>query len=336
MRDDRLVYAEGYGGRGANERVDVWSLSKGITGVCIATLIIDGKLHLDDEIGQLLAQVYRKFGAPSGRMSQITVAQLLSHRSGLPGVYGDNKAAPGMIQVLRERSPQEADVDMLMPSIMRLKLTYDPGTKYEYSNVGYLLLGQIIESLTGKPYEAACGNRVLNHAGIKQPTLDPYWGHLTYSAGGWSLSAPEYLAFARLLRSKRSGVLTSEMSAWLEQTDGKWMDDHHTNAYTLGIIVHLVSGKLSNLFNVGAWSWEQPDAKGGVIKEKRGTYFLLAGDRAAWFASYDGVSVDNDQKAIDELDAALRQAHLAVSTWPVTDLFPSLGIGPVSDVRKNE
>jgi CubicO group peptidase (beta-lactamase class C family) len=44
MRNGKLVFAAGYGGRDANERVPVWSLSKAITAACIATLVQDGKL----------------------------------------------------------------------------------------------------------------------------------------------------------------------------------------------------------------------------------------------------------------------------------------------------
>jgi CubicO group peptidase (beta-lactamase class C family) len=59
MHDDRLVFAAGYGGRGANERVPVWSLSKAITALCIATLIRDGRLSFLDPIGRLLAPIFQ-------------------------------------------------------------------------------------------------------------------------------------------------------------------------------------------------------------------------------------------------------------------------------------
>jgi CubicO group peptidase (beta-lactamase class C family) len=49
--DNRLIFAAGYGGRAVNERVPVWILSKAITALCIATLIRDDRLQLDDPIG---------------------------------------------------------------------------------------------------------------------------------------------------------------------------------------------------------------------------------------------------------------------------------------------
>ena len=89
MRNDRLVLASGYGGRGANERVGVWSLSKAITAVCVATLVQDRRLGFDDPIGPLLVPMFKKFGQLADkRVESITVGQLIQHRSGYPRVVG--------------------------------------------------------------------------------------------------------------------------------------------------------------------------------------------------------------------------------------------------------
>jgi CubicO group peptidase (beta-lactamase class C family) len=331
MRNDRLVFAAGYGDREANDRVDIWSLSKAITALCIASLIKDNKLHLDDPIGPPLAPVFRKFGQPADkRLAQITVAQLLSHRGGFSEFVVDNRFAPGLVQILRERPPKDATVDMLMRPIMKLPLSHAPGAEYHYSNVGYLLLGQIIGALTGQRYETACANRVLAKAGIKRPALDPEWGYVSQASGGWSLSGPEFLGFARLLRAEPSPVLTPETRAFLESADGKWMDQSHVIAYTLGVMLRPVAGSASNIFSIGSWFWRQDDAKGGAINEKKGTLFGLSGDGVAWFASYNGVSSDTEPKAVDELDAALWDARRRASIWPEMDLFPSMGVGPIT------
>src|SRR5262249_27258836 len=106
MRDNRLVFAAGYGGRGATERVGIWSLSKAVTGVCIATLVQDNKLRFDDPVGPLLGPVFSKFGQPADeRLRRVTVAQLLTHRSGLPRSGSGNKFAPGVAEALRANAP---------------------------------------------------------------------------------------------------------------------------------------------------------------------------------------------------------------------------------------
>jgi len=61
------------------------SLSKAITDFCVASLIRDDRLRLDDHIGRHLASAFKRYGKPTdGRLAQITVEQLLSHRSGIP------------------------------------------------------------------------------------------------------------------------------------------------------------------------------------------------------------------------------------------------------------
>jgi CubicO group peptidase (beta-lactamase class C family) len=101
MRDNRLIFSAGYGGRGANERVPVWSLSKVITAVCIASFIKEGRLGLNDPIGPLLKPAFARFGEPEDeRLTRVTVAQILSHRSGIPRAIDDNLFAPGLVQLL--------------------------------------------------------------------------------------------------------------------------------------------------------------------------------------------------------------------------------------------
>jgi CubicO group peptidase (beta-lactamase class C family) len=202
MRDGRLAFASGHGGRDANERVPVRSLSKAITALCIASLIREKRLGLGDPIGPLLAPIFSKYGDPADeRFTRITVAQLLTHRGGIPRtVDGENLFAPGLTELLRRRAPRNARIETLLPEIVKVRLVRDAGAEFEYTNIGYVLLGQIIEVLTGRSYEAACAERVLARAGVgNTPSLDRNWGGVMQSAAGWALSGPEYLAFARLL-----------------------------------------------------------------------------------------------------------------------------------------
>ena len=326
MHDGRLVFAAGYGGRGANERVPVWSLSKAITALCIATLIRDGKLSLLDPIGRLLVPIFRKFGDPADqRLKRVTVAQLLTHRSGIPRSADDNQFAPGLVQILRERAPCQASVEMLMPQIIKVPLVREPGSELEYTNTGYLLLGQIIEVLTGKSYVAAGEERVLARAGIKAASLDRDWGPLMQAAAGWALSGPEYLAFARLLRGEQHGVLTPETSQFLTTPDDKWTDADRRVGYTLGVFVHPGQHLLPDFWHAGGHNWTQPDAAGGPIDEVRRTSFVLVGDGTGWFASYDGLSAGTAPVATVELDRSFWSIRDSVSCWPELDQFPSTG-----------
>lgn len=337
MRNGRLVFAAGYGGRGGNDRVAVWSLSKAITAVCVASLVKDGKLRFDDPIGPLLATIFNKFGEPTDeRLRRITVAQLITHRSGIPrvAVAGDNMFAPGLIELLRQRPPREVTADMLMPRILKLSLARDPGTDFEYTNMGYILLGQIIEALSGRTYEAACDERVLVKAGIKNASLDQEWGGIFQSAGGWALSGPEYLAFARLLQLTEPGFLGPNASDFLRSTEGKWTNLQRTIAYSLGVFVHpTAAGAMPNIFHAGGHNWGQNDAAGGAINVNQGTSFVLAHDGVAWFASYEGLNAGTHPEVTSELDRAFWRAHDGISSWPEHDEFSAMGVGPLAIAR---
>jgi len=325
MVEDRLVFAAGYGDRAANERVAVWSMSQPITGVCIAILVQEGKLALDDPVGKLLASVLAKHGEPGDeRLRGVTVAQLLAHRSGLPESVGDNRFAPGAVQLLQQRPLSEATVDMLLPAIMKLQLAASPGARFAYSNVGFLLLGQIIEAVTGEPYERACGERVLAKAGIREPRLDPKWGRLLHATAGWALSGPEYLAFARLLSRRGDGPLTGAMHDRLRAPADKWINERRVVAYTLGVNIHTFASAEPNIYHGGGWLWS------GTYAERRGTWFVLTNAGVAWFASFDGMLSYSNPKEVGELHEALWQASRRVSSWPAHDLFAEMGVGPIA------
>jgi CubicO group peptidase (beta-lactamase class C family) len=330
MCDNRLVFAAGYGGRGINERVPVWSLSKAITAICIAGLIGEGKLRLDDLIGPHLAPAFAKFGQPADeRLKCVTVAQLVTHRSGMPRALDENLFAPGLVQLLREHPPREAKVEMLMPRILQARLLRDPGVLFEYTNMGYLLLGQIIEALTGQTYEVACTQRVFAVAGVRNPRLDGEWGSIMQAASGWALSGPEFLASIRLLHIRSRNLFTPEVAEFLCRPEGKWMNPERTVAYTLGVIIEPFADSEPTFLHSGGHNWNQHDAAGGPIDEARATSFALMGDGAAWFVSYDGLSAGTNPQATTALNRELGRACKQVLSCPETDYFPAMGIGPV-------
>jgi CubicO group peptidase (beta-lactamase class C family) len=332
MYEGRLVLAKGYGVRGANERIPLWSLSKAVTAVCVAALVTDNKLRFDDPIGPLLAPVFKKYSAPAdARVQRITVEQLINHRAGYSHGVGGNFFAPDMESVLYRHGVRDASVSLLMPAILKLDLVREPGSGYEYSNVDYLLLGQIIEAVTGESYQRACGERVLARAGVKRPALDKTWGALLHSAAGWSLSGPEYLGFVRLLRPNAQNVVGANTERLLRSTEGKWFEERAV-AYTLGVNVRQMPD-MANLFHGGAWNWRQDDAAGGAINEDHGTRFVLAGDDVAWFASFEDISTETKPEAIRELDEAFWRARQEVTSWPTLDLFPEMGVAPISAGR---
>ena len=156
----------------------VASVSKPFTAAAIRALIAQGKLALDTRVFSL-----RKgdggildltpFGTPDPRLGDITVAHLLLHRAGW-----DRKIAGDLSyrerRVAREMgiaSPPGA-VDQVR-WIMGQPLQHDPGTRRAYSNIGYMVLGLVIEEVSGEAYLAFLRKHVARPAGIADFGADP-------------------------------------------------------------------------------------------------------------------------------------------------------------------
>ncbi len=142
LKDGELIKAKGYGL--ASMALDtpvtpetvfvLTSVTKQFTATGIMLLVQDGRLGLDDGITKYLAEVPGSWGA-------ITVRHLLTHTSGLTDRlwYGTRKERWSVFN-------EPPDVEL--------------GERWEYSDLGYVLLGVIIEKVSGKPYREFLANRI--------------------------------------------------------------------------------------------------------------------------------------------------------------------------------
>lgn len=118
-------------------RFDIGSMNKSMTKVLILKLVQEGKLKLNDKLGQFLN------GFPKDAADKISIDHLLSHQSG----YGDYHT-PEYWDIPLEEKSLAVTVDF----IKKLPILFEPGKEQEYSNAGYVLLGAIAEKITGKSY----------------------------------------------------------------------------------------------------------------------------------------------------------------------------------------
>lgn len=132
-------------------RFRIASLSKPLTAVAVLKLVDDGKLSLDDKMVDLLGLVHKEdYRDP--RISLITVRQLLQHYAG----WDRERTGDPMFQA--RKIADELGVDsppskmQIRQSVLQRRLDNHPGGKYAYSNFGYLILGQIIEEVSGQTY----------------------------------------------------------------------------------------------------------------------------------------------------------------------------------------
>jgi CubicO group peptidase (beta-lactamase class C family) len=115
------------------------SLTKQFTSMLIMQLVEQGKLRLEGKITDYLTDY------PKAAGDKITIHHLLTHTAGIPN-YSD---LPDYKTYERNRF-KPAD---LIKKFSELPLTFEPGAAFAYSNSGYVVLGAIIEKVTGKPYE---------------------------------------------------------------------------------------------------------------------------------------------------------------------------------------
>ncbi|MDO5505944.1 MAG: serine hydrolase domain-containing protein [Pseudoxanthomonas suwonensis] len=130
------------------------SIAKQLTAAAIVKLVEEGRLRLDDTLGQVLPGF-------SGELAGITIEQLLQHRSGLPD-YEDLMAAGYAGQI------REPEILALLQS--QSATLFPPGSAFRYSNSGYVLLGIVIERRSGMRFGQWLGSRLFAPIGMQHTT----------------------------------------------------------------------------------------------------------------------------------------------------------------------
>ncbi len=181
-RGGKLVVARGYGFASVENRVPVKpeslfalaSVSKALTAVTILALVQKGGIGLDDRVFGILDHLEPPRGAKvDERLRAITVRMCLNHsggwdrkRSGDPNAFG-----PRVERALGVRPPVTAH--QLARYMMGRPLDFDPGTEAHYSNFGFVLLGLVIERVTGSPYVRALEQITLRPMGLNRVRMTP-------------------------------------------------------------------------------------------------------------------------------------------------------------------
>lgn len=144
----------------ADALFDGGSLTKVFTSAAIFKLVEEGRLKLDDPLGELFRSVPRD-------KAGITVAQLLAHRSGVANFIGRGGARlPESAWTVEGYDYSPATRREMLSRAWAAPLLFPPGTRDEYSNYGYNLLAAVIERASGRSYEAYVRERILIPAGM--------------------------------------------------------------------------------------------------------------------------------------------------------------------------
>lgn len=163
-KDGGVILAKGYGMADRDKKVRatadtvmcVGSVTKQFTGAAILKLEAQGKLKVTDPITRYFKDV------PEDKAG-ITLHQLLTHTAGFGAELGDDYQKIGRDDFIR--------------LALQSKLRSKPGERHRYSNVGYSLLGAVIEVVTGQSYEQYLHDQLFVPAGMmKTGYLLPKWG----------------------------------------------------------------------------------------------------------------------------------------------------------------
>ncbi|MFF5114093.1 serine hydrolase domain-containing protein [Streptosporangium sp. NPDC000509] len=146
----------------ADGRVRIGSNTKTFVATVVLQLVGEGRIKLDGPIEKYLPGMIR---GKAGDGRKITVRQLLQHTSGLPNY---TRYMHGDFSKIQHRYVEARD---MIDVALRHKASFRPGTSWEYSNTGYLLLGLIVQKVTGRPIAEEVTKRVIDRAGLR----DTYW-----------------------------------------------------------------------------------------------------------------------------------------------------------------
>jgi CubicO group peptidase (beta-lactamase class C family) len=141
------------------------SITKTFNAICIMQLRDRGLIKLTDPIVKYVPEL-RKAHNPFGSMNDITIKQLLSHSAGFrAGTFpwgGDEAWHPF-------EPPSWEQLAAMMPYTA---VEYAPGTKYSYSNPGYVYLGRVIEDVMQEPFETYIDKEILRPLGMTRAFFD--------------------------------------------------------------------------------------------------------------------------------------------------------------------
>lgn len=181
----RVVHRYAVGAVDPRAPLHIASLSKAITGACIAALVRDGKLAFD-----------------------------------FAGAGDDNDPASGrnLDRYLKTHTARAPPKPALLAAVLKAKLVRAPGSQYAYSNASYFLLGAIIEEASGRAYPDTCRDAVLMPLGVAGE-IEPSW-RVSPADGGWRMTAEDYLTVLDLFDAN-DHRLGAAAKAWMLEPEGK-------------------------------------------------------------------------------------------------------------------
>jgi N-acyl-D-amino-acid deacylase len=362
-RHGKLVYARGFGFADEEKKEAVHpaalfriaSVSKSFTATAVLQLAGKDRFQISDRVLEHVPfQPHLEPSAkPDPRWQKITIRELLHHTAGWDRDKSyDPIGIPWKIAKAMHEQPPVAPVE-IVHYMMGQPLDFDPGTRYVYSNLGYLILGRLIECVTKQSYEAYVRKSVLAPLGITSMKLgralaehrakgevkyyDPKHGTgpalyppkigqpvpIPYGAenfegfeahGGWIASAPDLVRFGSAFDQPGRCPILSERSI-----ETMW-------ERPLGRAGYDANGKPTDAYYSCGWD-VRPVGKAGRNTWHGGgitgtsTLLVRRWDGLNWAVLFNTDADSKGKAPADLIDSPMHGAADAVKSWPDIDLF---------------
>jgi CubicO group peptidase (beta-lactamase class C family) len=163
----KVIYKKGVGYANAEWKIPnvpdvkyrLGSITKQFTSMLIMQLVEKGKINLDGKLSEYLHHYRKDVG------DKVTIHQLLTHTSGIPDY---TESSDFMRDEIRNPYPAKELIEKFCSG----DLEFEPGTQWKYDNSGYIILGAVIEEVTGKPYETVLKENILEPLGMNSTGYD--------------------------------------------------------------------------------------------------------------------------------------------------------------------
>lgn len=155
----------------ADTKFRLGSITKQFTATAILQLVDQGKLSIDDPISKYYTD------APPA-WAKVTIKHLLIHTSGIPSYTG-------LPKFFETSSKQPLTPDGIIKLTRDMPLEFEPGAKYAYDNTGYILLGYVIEKVSGESYADYVAKNIFTPLGMKDSGYDVSATILRHRASGY-------------------------------------------------------------------------------------------------------------------------------------------------------
>jgi CubicO group peptidase (beta-lactamase class C family) len=263
IRDGKIIKAQGYGLASIELNVpakpetvyELASTTKPLVATAIMMLVQDKKLDLEDKISKYLPDAPDSWKA-------VTIRHLLTHTSGIKCYLTD----------MRHDFPNDTSLDQFVQVVSKEPLKFAPGEKWSYSNTGFVLLGMIIQKVTGRTFDAFLDARVFEPLGMTATRHDSRDEIISNRAVGYLWAGPgglrncDFLKYLMMYQgdggilsnvldlAKFEAALSDDQFLTSSSRDAMWtqvkLNNGKTHDYGLGWFVDNVNGH-KHIFHPG-------------------------------------------------------------------------------------